>query len=492
MKGPLVSISRIKNRFCHSTTWIFAASCCAMHRVFLLLAAAVCVRAGTIQGVVLEQASGRPLARTVVRLDSVPESGGAKKQGLTTRAALSGHFVFPAIAPGVYLLIAVREGYFPAAYGQRLPTGRGTPIYVSDESNFFAEIRLRRKGAITGRVLDENGVARAGVSVLAYRTRLPLRAAGTGLSDDRGVYRIHGLDPGKYWVRSAAHTLDDGSSWLPTFGPQSREVRDAGIHLVTVDADTTDADISPEPGPLFHLSGLISGDVTGPVLVTLSSETGRHQANSICPVGGYQFDGLAPGVYEVFATLPDGSAAGFIELFLDRDYGSATVQVTKSPVVDIEVRPANVAVTLTGRRQYMSEGETPHDIPRPRATLTPGHWEMRASVRAGQYVESIDNLRSAPRRPSKVERVSDWFEVFVESRAPARIRITVSDQAGQISGRAMTDAKGVARAPLFLWAAADSARRSLGGALQTRVGTDGRVRFAHLPPWAYPRLARFD
>ena len=178
-----------------------------MHRVLLLLAAAACVRAGTIQGVVLEQASGRPLARTVVRLDSVPESGGGKKQGLTTRAALSGHFVFPAIAPGVYLLIAVREGYFPAAYGQRLPTGRGTPIYVSDDSNFFAEIRLRRKGAITGRVLDENGVARAGVSVLAYRARLPLRSAGTGLSDDRGVYRIHGLDPGKYWVRSAAHTL---------------------------------------------------------------------------------------------------------------------------------------------------------------------------------------------------------------------------------------------------------------------------------------------
>jgi hypothetical protein len=32
--------------------------------------------AGTLQRVVLEQASGRPLARTVVRLDSVQKSGG--------------------------------------------------------------------------------------------------------------------------------------------------------------------------------------------------------------------------------------------------------------------------------------------------------------------------------------------------------------------------------------------------------------------------------
>src|SRR4029453_1190108 len=144
-----------------------------MHRVFSLLAAAVCVEAGTIQGVVLEQASGRPLARTIVRLDPVP--GVSRAPSLSTRAGRSGQFVFPAVVPGFYLLVAVRDGYFPAAYGQRLPIGRGTPIQVTAESDLFAELRLRHKGAITGRVLDENGVARAGVSVLAYRARLPLR-----------------------------------------------------------------------------------------------------------------------------------------------------------------------------------------------------------------------------------------------------------------------------------------------------------------------------
>jgi protocatechuate 3,4-dioxygenase beta subunit len=466
-----------------------------MHRVLVLLAVAVCVQAGTIQGVVLEQASGRPLARAVVRLDPVPNSGG---KALNTRAGRSGQFVFPVIAPGIYLLVAVRDGYFPAAYGQRLPIGRGTPLEVAADSNLFTELRLRHKGALTGRVLDENGVGRAGVSVLAYRARLPLLSAGSALSDDRGVFRIHGLDPGKYWVRSAAHTLDDGSGWLPTFGPQGREVRDARVHHVSVDADSLDADVTPDPGALFHLGGLIACDTAGPVIVTLSSETGRRRTQTVCPVGGYRFEGLAPAVYEVFATLPDGAASGFTELFLDRDSEAGNVQVTQAPTVDIEVRRAgsntvaDIPVRLTGRRQDLSETETEQEITRPRATLAPGHWELRAHTPAGQYVESIVNLRGSSRRPWKAERASDWYEVFIETRSSSRIRITVSDQAGQIAGRVMTDSKPVPGAPVFLWPVADSARRSLSGSLQALSDTEGRFRFDSLPPGDYRMLASFD
>src|SRR2546425_600507 len=64
----------------------------SVHRLVAYLAAAACVRAGTIQGVVLEQASGRPLARTVVRLDPVPQSSGITSHSLTTRAGRSGQF----------------------------------------------------------------------------------------------------------------------------------------------------------------------------------------------------------------------------------------------------------------------------------------------------------------------------------------------------------------------------------------------------------------
>src|SRR5262245_117623 len=108
----------------------------------ILIAIAARLDAGVVQGVVLEHISGRPLARAVVRLDPVPQSGAAKTQALTTRAGRSGQFAFHPVPAGLYVLSAVADGYFRSAYGQRLPAGRGMPFPVTDDSQFFAEIRM--------------------------------------------------------------------------------------------------------------------------------------------------------------------------------------------------------------------------------------------------------------------------------------------------------------------------------------------------------------
>jgi hypothetical protein len=149
-------------------------------------------------------------------------------------------------------------------------------------------------------------------------------------------------------------------------------------------------------------------------------------------------------------------------------------------------------VKLIGRRQDQSEIEPAREITGRSTTLVPGHWEFRAQVPAGQFVESITNIRSAPRRPWKAERPSDWYDVFIEPHSPSRIRITVSDQAGQIAGKVMTDGQPVPGVPVFLWPVAESARRSLSGPLQALSDTEGRFRFDSLPPSDYRLLASFD
>jgi hypothetical protein len=472
-----------------------------MLRALILLTVTGCVHAGTIQGIVLEHASGRPLARSMVRLDPVPQSTGEKGHPLIMRVGLSGNFVFPTVEPGVYLLTATHSGYFPGAFGQRLPLGHPAPIEVTRDSTLFAELRLRHQGAVTGRVLDENGVGASGIPVVAYRARLPLRSAGSALSDDRGVFRIPGLEAGKYWVRSTAYTLVDGTGWLPTFGLVARETREARVHQVTFDSDTSDADISPETGALFHMGGIITCSAAGPLVVTLSSETGRRRMQSECPLltfqAPYHFEGLAPAVYEVFAALENGAASGFTELYLDHDMNGVNFQAAPAPTVEFDMRGASsnarsdIPISLVGRRQDLAEVETEQEIPMPRTALSPGHWEMRARVPSGYYVESIVAQRGSPRRTWSVEHPTDWFEVYIEPRY-ARVLISVSDRAGQITGKVTSDGKPSPGAPVFLWPVAESARRSLSGAPQTLTDTEGHFRFDSLPPGDYRVLASFD
>src|SRR5579872_732909 len=228
------------------TSWTPATSFQKMRWCISVLAAAT-LHAGVVRGVVIEHASGLPLARSVVLLTPLP---GAAGKALSMRAATSGLFAFTGVPDGVYLLVARREGYFPAGYGQRRPDGQGLPIEVTKDSDVFADLRMFHQGALTGRVLDENGVGMENISVIAYRARLPLRSEGRAVSDDRGVYRIHGLAPGKYWIRSDSHTLDDGTGRLPTFGREAPETKDAFTHRVRLDEDTAYADVRPMPGRL--------------------------------------------------------------------------------------------------------------------------------------------------------------------------------------------------------------------------------------------------
>lgn len=414
------------------------------------------------------------------------------------RSSGAGQFVFNHVPDGLWVLMAARDTYFPASYQQRRPEGQGKPIQVTADSDTFAELRMFRKGAITGRVLDENGIGMADIPVIAYRARLPVRAAGRAISDDRGVYRIHGLDPGKYWVRTVAHTLDDGTGRLPTFGPETFESREAHTHQAVLDLDTFDADVRPFPGNLFRLRGRLLCEAGGPVTVSLSSDTGRRSVNGQC--GGipysFTFEAVATGTYEILATKQNGEA-GYLESSLDHDTDNVTVQLMTPPTVEIAVRragasgAADIPITLTGRRQDLAETEPVQEIMMPRTRLAPGHWELTAQVGAGYYIESIVSPYSL-RRPANVLLPPDWFDVFIEPRNLTRITVTVSDQVGRIAGTVTGDGKSVAGVPVFLWPVQEAARRSLHGYRTVLSDVGGHYQFDGLPPADYRLFASFD
>jgi hypothetical protein len=453
-------------------------------RIPLLLAASLAMPAGVIQGVVLEWASGKPLSRTIVNLQPVPGSG-ANLRPVQIRSGRSGQFSFPNIPDGLYLLQTQREGFLPAAFGQRRPTGHGHPITVTRDSALFTELRLHRMGAITGAVLDENGIGLPRVNVVAYSARLPLRIAGRGVSDDRGVYRIAGLPLGKYWVRTAAHLHEDGTGFLPFFGPESAEPRDAILHEVRFDHDTPDADIRPRPGALFSLAGAITcqGRTASPVTVTLSSEFSRQTVESSCG-GAFQFAGLAPANYEILAVYPDGGGYGFVERHLSQPTQLA-VQVVSTPPVSIDVRHVssraaiNLPLRLYGRREDLAGPDSPREIPLRSADLPAGYWLLAATPPDGYYVAAIATAGGTG-RSARRNRPADWFPLYLQPQFGEFIRVQLSDRPGQIAGR--TAAPGV---PVFLWPVNDETRHRLGGPRETLSDAAGAFRFTGLPPGDY-------
>jgi hypothetical protein len=453
------------------------------------IALTVTAHAGVITGSVLEEASGRPLARTIVRLQAVSNviSGASSserpKQPFETRTSTSGAFTFPIVPDGLYLIVATRAYYFPSYYGQRRPDGQGLPITVTGDSSLFAQIRMRRMGVITGRVLDENDIGITNVTVVAYRARFPLRVAGRGVSDDRGVYRIFNLDPGKYWVRSTAAALDDGAALVPTYGLESLETRDARWQDVHVDQETAFADLRPIAGRLFSINAVAQCPVGNVASLALSSETDRRTVNVACG-NTHRFDGLSPGPYELVALSEN--LAGFVERHFDREQLVA-VSMGQMPRVDIDVRPSRPSTfVLNGHRQDLAETEKDRPITLP-GLLAPGHWVMNATVGPTQYVEEIQGSSFGRR----LNQPPDTFDVMIQGYT--RISVRVSDQAAQMEGSVLgADSKPVPGAPVFIYAVTESARRSIGGSRQTVTGIDGRYQLTGLPPGDYRIIATFD
>ncbi|MGQ9635175.1 MAG: hypothetical protein ACUVXB_13130, partial [Bryobacteraceae bacterium] len=130
----------------------------------LMCAVAYNARAATVEGKVVDNRTGVPLARSRVLL--MPVRSAAPQISAYTDA----RGVFRMEAPaGVYALGGERPGYAFTWYGQRIWDGRGTPIVLDSDGRFTAEIRLRRLGAIIGEIRDETVAGMWDFPVAVYR-----------------------------------------------------------------------------------------------------------------------------------------------------------------------------------------------------------------------------------------------------------------------------------------------------------------------------------
>jgi len=467
-------------------------------RLALLVCLCAPADAGILHGIVLEQATSRPLARTEVRLLRVGSTTGATPVA-RAMTNLAGQYWFPSIPNGVYLLSSSRAGFQTAVYGQKRPTGPGMPILVEGESNLFAEIKMFRLGGITGKVVDENFVGLPNVNVVAYLASLPLRIAAQSKSDDRGVYRIGGLPNGEYWVRSDSTQLEDGAGMLPTFAPGTTRTSDARMLEVTLDTDVPEVNFQPRPGRLFKISGLASGCPKGAhyIRVTLSSDTGRKETNASCE-GAYSFNLLAPGRYELLAE-PVGvpvTVASWVEQELDQETGiglhmvelpTAYFNIRLADTIGRETDDASQRIELR-RRDAAGITETR----KPARFLVPGNWQVFVRPTEGLSFLSFSATPYGVDRSRRMPEAAEAPLISLRDGTHASVNIGLSKKAARIEGTVLHEGKPTPGAPVYILATSPSVRQRVHGLLEVQTNQEGRFAFLGLPPGGYRIISTVD
>lgn len=141
---------------------------------------------------------------------SVSLGGSASRTALTD---VQGAFVIAHLPAGQYSVSASRNTFLTTNYGQKRPTGPGTSVSLSDGQKLALNLQLMRGGVITGAVVGEDGDPVAQAQVQLWRIgnvngMKRLQRVNGASTDDRGAYRLSGLQPGEYIVSATVNNFE--------------------------------------------------------------------------------------------------------------------------------------------------------------------------------------------------------------------------------------------------------------------------------------------
>ncbi|HWW86122.1 MAG TPA: carboxypeptidase-like regulatory domain-containing protein [Vicinamibacterales bacterium] len=284
---------------------------------------------GVIRGRVVVARSERGLSRVVVRANS-PALGPEGRAALTDG---NGRYELTELPAASFTVVATRNNYVRAAWGERRLLGPGERITVG-EGQAVSDINLMMSpaGVITGRVVDEFGDPITGVAVQAMRyavqpggSRLVPGGRG-GITNDIGEFRVFGIAPGQYYVSASPQRRyvspggREQTVYSTTFYPGTGNVGEAQRIRIGPGQIVNDMSFTLLPVRAARVSGLVldaSGRPLGGGFVNaflgMANSVGFSPAGaSIGSDGTFHLESLAPGEYVLRGgnqTLGNGETA---------------------------------------------------------------------------------------------------------------------------------------------------------------------------------------
>ena len=262
-------------------------------------------------------------------------------------------------------------------------------VSVGDDENVDSiNFSLVRGGVITGRVLDADGRPVIQHGVQLYRTDAldkqspqqpsPMNAA---ITDDRGIYRMYGLNAGRYKISAgkaddsfAAPGMPGRVTYKQVFHPDVTDQTKATIIEVSEGSEAKDVDITLGRAlQTYSASGRVVDEKNAPVpnlRFGLQRGTGQRMefVNTMAvsnSQGDFFVEGLIPGNYGIYIFPNQGEDARVPSAnfeIVDQDVSGLTLKLTKggsiSGIVTVESEDKTAFERLTKMqlRAFISVG----------------------------------------------------------------------------------------------------------------------------------------
>jgi len=488
---------------------------------------------------------GQPATGASVTAYAVGTQGGS----YTAVCDEAGNFKLAGIAPGSYRLSAEALGFVLES------RSLADNVFRAGET---VTLRLTRGGVITGQVTDNTGQPLVAAMVNAYRVRdlegnrnLKNAYAKAAKTDDRGIYRIYGLEPGAYILGAE---VDEGGGYggrdVPTWYPSTTRAAAMEVSVRAGD-EVTNIDIRHRNETGHAVSGKVYGEAESSVpfaevAVTLFDATTKaFVAQGVANIESKVFilAGLPDGEYEIFAQiyLRDGELAASalrpvtirgadvtgIDLKLAR-FGSLSGRVV--------VERLSSANGISNNAVPIAKCETPNALPNHleeilvqvrnegpnrralNTLLAENGWlDNRASpdskgeftlgsLEAGSYRLEFDLpgdgwyirgiMRPAPPATGGATKKLDAARAPIVLKTSEKlngIEVTLGEGAASLNGRVVAAKENQKLSPhlrVHLVPAEPTAADDVLRYAETTPGKDGKFAFKHLAPGKYWMLAR--
>lgn len=413
-----------------------------------------------------------------------------------------GRAALPELPPGIYVVRVDKPGYIDL----QDPQSRGRQLRLPPPSG-TVHTYLSRTAVITGAIFDAEGRPLSGARVVAIVRRGTASEAGmiefgrAAHSDDRGVYRLHGLPPGHYSVAALPPRGDvSADPFMPTFyGPGSPA---EAIFVQIMPGETrSSVDLTVARAWPISISGTITGIPDGEdrreAAVALVAKRGLRAPIAYAltgPEGAYTFDNVPPGDYAVIAWAPFQGWEPHVHA-IGKEGRTAAVNVPVSSAnarIDLELRPVvqvEGQIVLDNANLNRSECRGIEPLTFRSADAWFGAWSAVlspdgkrftvSSLPVGAYRIHAPQLEGCHLSIRQGEKAAPSGTVHVD--ASASLTVVLSTATGEVSGEVHAEDGAPRPTGFVLLARADET-----GRLELMpIDGEGRYRFGDIQPGTY-------